>query len=74
MAHNKELLNMFPPTNLEELKSAIINICTLIPLSICKRIIKHLCERWKLCVKQGRRRLDKELIRKISTFHKDIKW
>ena len=46
----KELLNMFPPKNIEELKSAIINIWASIPLSICKRIIEHMCERLELCL------------------------
>ena len=70
----KEMINMFPPNNLEELKSSIKNIWYSIPVSLCEKIIEHIGERWKLCLKHKGRRLDKELLRKIPSIDKEVKW
>ncbi len=47
----KRILNIFPPTNLEELKTVIQKIWESIPVDICKNIIEHMKERWDLCLK-----------------------
>ena len=70
----KEMINLFPPNNLEELKSSIKNIWYSIPVSLCEKIIEHIGERWKLCLKHKGRRLDKELLRKIPSIDKEVKW
>ena len=62
----KEMLKIFPPKNLDELKKAIKIIWDSIPNEMCKNIIAHISERWELCLKHNGRRLDKELLRKIS--------
>ena len=69
------MLTIFPPTNLEELKTAIKNIWESIPVTICQNIIDNMKERWKLCLMhKGRRRLYKELLRKIRPNTKYINW
>ena len=70
----KGMLSMFPPSNLDELKSSIIKIWESIPAEICKNIINHFKERWKLCAIHKGRRLNKELLAKIPSTHRDIKW
>ena len=70
----KEMINLFPPNNLEELKSSIKNIWYSIPAALCEKIIEHIGERWKLCLKHKGRRLDKELLRKIPSIDKEVKW
>ena len=70
----KGMLSMFPPSNLDELKSSIKKIWESIPAEICKNIINHFKERWKLCAIHKGRRLDKELLAKIPSTHRDIKW
>ena len=62
----KEMLKLFPPKNIDELKSAIKIIWESIPKEVCKNIIEHISERWELCIKHNGRRLDKELLRKIK--------
>ena len=70
----KGILTMFPPSNLDELKSSIKKVWEFIPVSICKNIFDHFRERWKLCIIYKGRRLDKELLRKIQSTHKNIRW
>ena len=70
----KGMLTMFPPSNLDELKSAIKKVWESIPVAICKNIFEHFKERWKLCIIHKGRRLDKELLRKIPSTHKKIRW
>ena len=65
---------MFPPTNLEELKTAIKNIWESIPVTICQNSIDNMKERWKLCLLHKGKRLDKELLRKIKSTHKNTNW
>ena len=67
-------MTIFPPTNLEELKTAIKNIWESIPVTICQNIIDNMKERWKLCLMHKGRRLDKELLRKIRPNRKYINW
>ena len=64
------MLKIFPPKNLDELKKAIKIIWDSIPNEMCKNIIDHISERLKLCLKHNGRRLDKELLRKISKVKK----
>ena len=68
------MLTMFPQSNLDELKSSIKKVWEYIPVSICKIIFAHFKERWKLCIIHKGRRLDKELLRKIPSTHKNIRW
>lgn len=70
----KGMLNMFPPTTLEELKITIQKIWNSISPEICEKIIDHIKKRWELCIQHKERRLDKELLRKISSDNnKEIK-
>ena len=64
---------MFPPSNLDELKSSIKKVWESIPVSIYKNIFDHFEERWKLCIIHKGRRLDKKLLRKMPSTHKNIK-
>ena len=66
----KEMLKLFPPKNIDELKKAINIIWCSIPKEICKNIIDHISDRWALCIKHNGRRLDKELLRKINKIEK----
>ena len=45
-----------------------------IPKFICQNIIDHIKYLWDLCIKYKRRRLDKELLRKIPKVNRQIKW
>ena len=64
---------MFPPSNLDELKSSIKKVWESISVSICKNIFDHFKERWKLCIIHKGRRLDKELLGKIPSMHKNAR-
>ena len=68
------ILTVFPPTNIEELKTVIKNIWVSIPVTICQNIIDNMKERWKLCLMHKGRRLDKELLRKIRPNRKYANW
>ena len=69
----KGMLNIFPPTTLEEFKEAIQNIWNSISSDICQKIIKHMEKRWELCIKHKGRRLDRELLRKINSGSEKMK-
>ena len=60
------MLNIFSPKNQDELKKANKIIWDSIPKEMCKNIIERISERWELYLKDNRRRLDKESLRKIS--------
>ena len=60
------MLNIFSPKNQDELKKANKIIWDSIPKEMCKNIIEHISERWELYLKDNRRRLYKESLRKIS--------
>ena len=51
---------------MQELKETIQKIWESIPQKVCKNIIDHMKQRWALCIKFKGRRLDKELLKKIS--------
>ena len=70
----KQMLIFFPPKDMNSLKTTIKMIWDSIPKQICENIIEHIKHRWKLCIKYKGRRLDKELLRKISKVKKDFKW
>ena len=63
----KGMLNIFPPTSLEELKGALQKIWNSISGELCEKIINHMEKRWELCIQHKGRRLDKELLRKITS-------
>ena len=69
----KGMMHIFPPTNMEELKSLIRRIWYSIPKDICERIIEHIKKRWDLCLCHKGIRLDKQLLRKISSQRKELK-
>ena len=69
----KGMLNMFPPISIGELKETIQRIWNAITPEICQKIINHMKKRWKLCIKHKGRRLDKVLLRKISSRNKAMK-
>ena len=69
----KGMMHIFPPTNMEELKSLIRRIWYSIPNDISKRIKKHIKKRWDLCLCHKGIRLDKQLLRKISSQRKELK-
>ena len=56
------------------LKTTIKMICDSIPNQIYQNTIEHIKHRWELCLKYKGRRLDKELLKKISKVKKDFKW
>ena len=58
---------------MEELKSLIRRIWYSIPKDICERIIEHIKKRWDLCLCHKGIRLDKQLLRKISSQRKELK-
>ena len=70
----KGMLNLFPIKTIDDLKISIKKIWNSIPSSICARIINHIKERWELCIKHKGRRLDKELLKKITPNKKVIRW
>ena len=70
----KQMLILFPPKDINSLKTTIKMIWDSIPKQICKNIIEHMKYRWDLCIKYRGRRLDKELLRKIPRINRDIKW
>ena len=70
----KQMLILFPPKDINDLKSSIKMIWESIPKTICQNIIEHLKYRWDLCIKYKGRRLDKELLRKIPKIKKNFKW
>ena len=61
----KQMLILFPPKDLDSLKSAIKTIWKSIPKTICENIIEHIKHRWELCIKYNGRRIDRELLKKI---------
>ena len=69
----KGMLNIFPPTSLEELKEALQKIWNSISGKLCEKIINHMEKRWELCIQHRGRRLDKELLRKITSNNKKMK-
>ena len=60
-------MNIFPPRTMEELKLLIKKVWDSIPKEMCERIINHIKKRWDLCIKHKGRRLDKQLLKKISS-------
>ena len=64
---------MFPPSTIEELKETIQRIWNAINPNICEKIINHMKKRWELCILHKGRRLDKELLKKISSENKGMK-
>ena len=66
----KQMLVLFPPKNMSDLKNAIKLIWDSIPKKICENIIKHFKFQWTLCIKNKVQRLDKEPLRKL---HKNNK-
>ena len=69
----KGMMKIFPPTTMEELKSIIQRIWKSIPKEMCERIIEHIKKRWDLCMSHKGRRLDKQLLQKISSQKKRLK-
>ena len=67
------MLNIFPPTSLEELKEALQKIWNSISGKLCEKIINHMEKRWELCIQNRGRRLDKELLRKITSNNNKMK-
>ena len=63
----KGMMNIFPPRTMEELKLLIKKVWDSIPKEMCERIINHIKKRWDLCIKHKGRRLDKQLLKKISS-------
>ena len=43
----KGMMNIFPPTTIEELKVLIQKIWNAIPKEMCERIIEHINKRWE---------------------------
>ena len=70
----KQMLALFPPKDMNDLKKAIKLIWDSIPKKICENIIEHMKYRWALCIKYKGRRLDKELLRKIPKINKQFNW
>ena len=64
----KGMLNIFQPSNIEELKFSINKVWNSIASNkkICENIIKHMEKRWDLCIQHKGRRLDKQLLRRIA--------
>ena len=48
----KQMLILFPPKNMENLKNTIKVIWDSIPKAICQNIINHMKQRWDLCIKK----------------------
>ena len=69
----KGMMNIFPPTSIEELKALIQKVWESIPKEMCERIIDHIKNRWELCIHHKGVRLDKQLLRKIATRRKELK-
>ena len=69
----KGMMNIFPPTTIEELKVLIQKIWNAIPKEMCERIIEHIKKRWELCLHHKGLRLDKQLLQKISEKRKELK-
>lgn len=69
----KGMMNIFPPTTIEELKVLIQKIWNAIPKEMCERIIEHIQKRWELCLHHKGARLDKQLLQKISTKRKELR-
>ena len=69
----KGMMNIFPPTTIEELKVLIQKIWNAIPKEMCERIIEHINKRWELCIHHKGVRLDKQLLQKITTKRKELK-
>ena len=69
----KGMLNIFSPTSLEELKEALQKIWNSISGKLYEKIIKHMEKRWELCIQHKGRRLDKELLRKITSENNETK-
>ena len=67
----KQMLILFPPKDMQELKETIQKIWESIPQKVCKNIIDHMKQRWALCIKYKGRRLDKELLKKIPNTRSD---
>ena len=68
----KQMLILFPPKDLDNLKSTIKVIWESIPKTICENIIEHIKHRWELCIKYKGRRIDRELLKKNSESWKGI--
>ena len=68
------MMILFPPKTMSGLKRIIKMVWDSIPKRICENIIQHMKYRWALCIKYKGRRLDKELLRKITKIKKDFKW
>ena len=68
------MLILFPPKDLDSLKSAIKTIWESIPKTICENIIEHIKHRWELCIKYNGRRIDRELLKKIPKVGKAFKF
>ena len=69
----KGIMNMFPPTTMEELKALIQKIWNSIPKEMCERIIEHVKKRWDLCILHKGARLDRQLLQKISAKRTKLK-
>ena len=70
----KQMLILFPPKDLDNLKSTIKVIWESIPKTICENIIEHIKHRWELCIKYKGRRIDRELLKKIPKVGKEFKF
>lgn len=68
----KGMLNVFPPTTLEELKITIQKIWNSISPEICEKIINHIKKRWELCI-QLKGRWTKSIKKISSDNNKEIK-
>jgi len=69
----KGMMNIFPPRTMEELKLLIKKVWDSIPKEMCERIINHIKKRWDLCIKHKGRRLDKQLLKKISSTKNNLR-
>ena len=63
---------LFPPKTMIGFKKIIKMVWDSIQKSVWENIIEHIQFRWALCIKYKERRLDKELLWKISKLKKDI--
>ena len=70
----KQMLVFFPPKDMSDLKNVMKLIWDSIPKKIYENIIEHFKYRWALCIKYKGRRLDKELLRKISKINRPLNW
>jgi len=68
------MIILFPPKDLDNLKTTIKAIWESIPKKICENIIEHIKHLWELCIKYNSRRIDRELLYKISKVGKAFKF